>query len=321
MASLSAVLHLRVISPAERRDAVLEVLRSEPGATHVVIHVDAAVEPAGDEITADIARECANDVVDRLKDLCVQRDGAITLDVVDTVVSTAAYQAEKDAEGDPADAIVWDELAERTRDESRLNVTFLAFLCLACLLVAVGVVTDSTVTLLGGMVVGPEFGPLAALAVAAVRRRRNMAIRASIALAVGFPLAMLVTGAAVLAGEAVGWIPLETTRQLQEVDYIFRVGPLSLVVALLAGAAGMLSLVSSKSAALVGVFISVTTVPAAGFAVVAATVGEWDVAAKSALQLLLNLVGIVVAGMLVLWLHQHLHRRRAAARHAQADPV
>ena len=62
----------------------------------------------------------------------------------------------------------------------------------------------------------------------------------------------------------------------------------------------MLSLVSAKATGLVGVFISVYTITAAGFAVVAATVGQWDVAAKSALQLAVNLVGIVVAGVLVL---------------------
>src|SRR6185437_6504771 len=106
----------------------------------------------------------------------------------------------------------------------------------------------------------------------------------------------------VLAGEAIGWITVESTRELSEVDFIFQVGPLSFVVALFAGAAGMLSLVSATSAALVGVFISVTTVPAAGYAVVAATIGDWDVAAKSAAQLAINLLGIVVAGMAVLWI-------------------
>ena len=60
--------------------------------------------------------------------------------------------------------------------------------------------------------------------------------------------------------------------------------------------------VSSKSAALVGVFISVTTVPAAGFAVVAAVLGDWDVAAGSAAQLVVNLFGITLAGVLVLLL-------------------
>lgn len=60
------------------------------------------------------------------------------------MVSTAAYRAEKEAEGDPADAVIWDELAARTREESSLNVTYLTFLSLACLIAAVGVVTDSS---------------------------------------------------------------------------------------------------------------------------------------------------------------------------------
>jgi uncharacterized hydrophobic protein (TIGR00271 family) len=205
---------------------------------------------------------------------------------------------------------VWDELAARTREESTLNVTYLTFLCLACLIAAVGVVTDSPVTVVGAMVVGPEFGPLAALAVALVRRRMYLARRAAAALLIGFPVAMVVTALGVLAGEAVGWITVESTRELSEVDFIFQVGPLSFVVALFAGAAGMLSLVSAKSAALVGVFISVTTVPAAGFAVVAATVGDWEIAAQSAAQLGINLVGIVLAGVLVLWVRQLADRRR-----------
>ncbi|MFV8320811.1 DUF389 domain-containing protein [Mycobacterium sp. 23] len=308
------MLHLRVIAPTESSDSVLEVLRREVGVTHIVVHRDAALEPPGDEITADIARESANDVVDELKALGLKRRGAITLDVVDTVVSTAAYRAENEADGDPADAVVWDELAERSREESTLNATFLTFLTLACLIAAVGVVTDSPVTVVGAMVVGPEFGPLAALAVSIVRRRGYLARRAALALVVGFPVAMLVTAIAVLGGETIGWIKLGTLRQLNQVDFIFQVGPLSFVVALLAGAAGMLSLVSAKSAALVGVFISVTTVPAAGFAVVAATVGDWQVAEQSAIQLGVNLAGIVLAGVLVLWVHLQTSSRHRANR-------
>jgi uncharacterized membrane protein len=57
---------------------------------------------------------------------------------------------------------------------------------------------------------------------------------------------------------------------------------------------------------LVGVFISVTTVPAAGFAVVAATMGDWDIAAQSVAQLAVNLVGITIAGVLVLAVYRRL---------------
>jgi uncharacterized hydrophobic protein (TIGR00271 family) len=303
------VLHLRVIAPTELSESVIDLLSGNPGVAHLVVHRDAAIDPPGDEITAEVARESANDVIEGLKKLKVRERGAITLDVVDTVMSTRAYRAEDEAEGDPADAVVWDELVSRTREESTLNVTFVTFLCLACLIAAVGVVTDSPVTVVGAMVVGPEFGPLAALAVGLVQRRLYLARRASLALLVGFPVAMLVTAIGVLAGEAVGWIDFESTRELSEVDFIFQVGPLSFIVALFAGAAGMLSLVSSKSAALVGVFISVTTVPAAGFAVVAATVGDWVVAAQSTAQLAVNLLGITIAGVFVLWIY-HLRRAR-----------
>jgi len=64
-------------------------------------------------------------------------------------------------------------------------------------------------------------------------------------------------------------------------------------------------------------FISVTTVPAAGFAVVAATAGEWGTAAQSALQLLVNLVGVAFAGMLVLLLRTRRDKRNLGRPLAQ----
>ncbi|ODR09082.1 hypothetical protein BHQ15_07260 [Mycolicibacillus koreensis] len=304
------MLYLRVITPETLSDSVLRLLTEEPGVAHLVQLRGAALDPPGDLITADVARESADELVERLKALGVADRGAITMEAVDTVLSKAAYRAEKKAPGDPGDAVVWEELVGRTREESTFNLTFQLFLCLACLIAAVGVITDSAVTVVGAMVVGPEFGPLAALSVALVRRRGDLARRASVALAVGFPVAMAVTALAALAGEATGLVALDSVRDLHNVDFIFQVGPLSLVVALFAGAAGMLSLVSAKSAALVGVFISVTTVPAAGFAVVAATIGDWPVAGRSALQLLVNLFGITVAGTLVLAVRRQ-HRIRS----------
>ena len=87
---------------------------------------------------------------------------------------------------------------------------------------------------------------------------------------------------------------------------------------MLAGIAGMLSVISRRSAALTGVFISVTTVPAAGFVAVALVLGEFEKAAGSALQLALNLVGIVAAAVAVLLFYRlvtkRLPGRRGAAR-------
>ncbi len=295
------MLHLRAICSVEHTEAVVKALREHPGAAHVVLLPGAAVLPAGDVVEADIAREATDEVVATLCELGVDHSGGITLEQIDTVLSDAADAAEERAPGDGADAVVWEELLVRTGEESRLNGTFLAFLAIACLLAAVGVITDSPVTIVGAMVVGPEFGPLAAVAVGLVRRRWDLVRRASLALAIGFPLAMLITAGGTALGNAVGLFNASVIAgEGHQVDFVYKIGSWSLIVALLAGAAGMLSMTSAKSAALVGVFISVTTVPAAGYASVAAILGDWGRVVDSIGQLVVNLAGIVVAATVVL---------------------
>jgi uncharacterized hydrophobic protein (TIGR00271 family) len=295
------VLHLRVICPPEHTEAVVARLREHPGVAHVVLLPGAAVLPAGDMVEADVAREAVDDLIAVLCELGVDHSGGITLEQIDTALSDAADKAEENAPGDGTDAVVWEELLARTGDESRLNATFMAFLAIACLLAAVGVITDSPVTIVGAMVVGPEFGPLAAIAVGLVRRRWDLVRRASLVLAIGFPLAMAITAGGTALGSAVGLFDARAIAgDGHQLDFIFDIGPWSLIVALLAGAAGMLSMTSAKSAALVGVFISVTTVPAAGYASVAAILGEWDRVLPSIGQLVINLVGVVLAAAAVL---------------------
>ncbi|MBN6040858.1 DUF389 domain-containing protein [Amycolatopsis sp. 195334CR] len=308
------MLHLRAVSPPDKTDRVLEVLSDHRGATHLVLIKDAAIDPAGDVVEADIARESADEIIDALCVLDLDHSGGITLEVIDTALSDAADRAEEEAPGEGADAVVWQELLARTGEESRPNATFISFLTIACLLAAVGVVTDSSVTIVGAMVVGPEFGPLAAIAVGLVLRRWDLVRRAAAALAVGFPVAMLITLGGTVLGEATGLFDRAALLGDHEVDFIYQVGPYSLIVALLAGAAGMLSLTSAKSAALVGVFISVTTVPAAGYAVVAAVLNEWGRCIGSVVQLVINLVGIVVAAAVVLMLRRRGQRKASTER-------
>ncbi|MFI6032347.1 DUF389 domain-containing protein [Amycolatopsis magusensis] len=308
------MLHLRAVSPPEKTERVLELLSEHRGATHLVLLEGAAVQPAGDVVEADIARESADDIIDGLCELGLDHTGGITLEVIDTALSDAADRAEEEAPGEGADAVVWQELLGRTGEESRLNVTFLSFLTFACMLTAVGVVTGSSVTIVGAMVVGPEFGPLAAVAVGLVMRRWDLVRRAAAALAIGFPVAMLITLAFTVVGEATGLFDRAALLGDHDVDFIYQVGPYSLIVALLAGAAGMLSLTSAKSAALVGVFISVTTVPAAGYAVVAAVLNEWGRCIGSVVQLVINLVGVVAAAAVVLMLRRKGQRRASTER-------
>jgi uncharacterized hydrophobic protein (TIGR00271 family) len=306
---MTAVLHLRLICPSDRVGKVMDLLDRSVGVAHVAVFPGAAVRPPGDVVEADLARECVDAVLTELESLGLAHDGAVTVESLDTVLSDAADEAERAAPGEGVDAVVWDELISRTGEDSRLSISYQIFLTIACLLAAIGAITDSPVTVVGAMVLGPEFGPLAATAVGLVLRRGDLVRRGALALAVGFPLAMAVTAAAAVAFDATGLLSTRTLDSLDQVEFIYDVGPFSFLVAILAGIAGTLALTSAKSASLVGVFISVTTVPAAAFASVALVEGRFDEAASSALQLVVNLVGIVVAAALTLLIALRLRRR------------
>jgi len=308
------VIRLRALCPESETglvDKVLDVLANEAGAAHVVRLRDVMVDPPGDVVEADIARESVDGVLEALRGFDCGQRGGIVLETLDTVVSDAADRAEEAAPGEGVDAVVWDELLARTGQGARLSVTFVVMLTIACLLAAVGVVTNSPVTVVGAMVLGPEFGPLAALAVAAVRWDGPKARSAGVALGAGFAIAVAVTALATAGAEAIALIPEDVLINLSGVAFIYQVGPFSLVVALLAGVAGMVALIAGESTGvLVGVFISVTTVPAAGFAAVAAVVGDWGRALSSLLQLAVNVAGVVLAGLVVLVLVRRSRQRR-----------
>jgi len=205
--------------------------------------------------------------------------------------------------------VIWDDVTRQTGEDSRLTWNFLAFLVLATQLAGIGIVTDSPIAIVGAMAVGPEFGPLAALAVSLATRQWKLGRRAAIALGVGFPVAMLLAALTAWLSVPLGLFPRDALDKGSAVEFIYHPGPYSLIVAVLAGIAGMLSIIGRRSAALIGVFISVTTVPAAGYVAVALVLGEYQKATGSALQLMLNLVGIVVAALAVLLFYRMVARR------------
>src|SRR5437870_3572817 len=121
------MLHLRVVCPEDVAPAVVRELGDQPG---VVAVRHAGGTSHGAEITAALARECADDVLAKLRQLGVFEAGMITLEPLDTAVGRLVGQAEDDAPGEGADALIWDELAGRTGEDSALTGTFIAFMVL-----------------------------------------------------------------------------------------------------------------------------------------------------------------------------------------------
>jgi uncharacterized hydrophobic protein (TIGR00271 family) len=312
---MASVLHLRVISPPDRTADVEKLLTSSPAVTHIVVMPGTARQPEGDLLMSDVVREGASDVIQELRRLGIERDGSIMVEKVDTTLSAAATRAERRTPGLGVDAVVWEEVEQATAEESELSGAFLTFMIVATAIAGIGVLLDQPILIVGAMVVGPEFGPLAALCVGLVRRRGRLVRRGLLALAVGFAVAMVTTVLTTLLLDALGLVDKEMLLGPRPLtSFIWQPDALSWVVGFLAGIAGMLSLTSAKAGTLVGVLISVTTVPAAANAAVALAYGVTDEAAGSALQLLINLAAIVAAGVLTLIVQRVAWRRRNRLR-------
>jgi len=311
------VVHLRIVVPGAKSERVVGLLEASPSVSSLARIEGASRKPRGDLVLCDVAREDASVVIDDLRELGIPAEGSISIEEIDSQLSTAAERAERAAAGSPGDAVVWEEVEARTSESIELNANFLAFMVLACLIASVGVMTGQPILIVGAMVVGPEFGPLAGLSVALVQRRPDLGLRSLAAQAVGFPVG--ITGAflfsllakwtgLVESGFVLGDLPLTA--------FISEPSNFSFIVAFFAGVAGVLSLTSAKSGALIGVLISVTTIPAAAAIGVAAAFGDWADWRGAIAQLAINLSTIVVAGVATLWVQNRVYERRRERHHA-----
>lgn len=270
------------------------MLEDCPGVTNIVVLAGAAREPKGDLIVCDAAREAANEVIGRLGWL--KEEGSIAAEQVDLSLSKVADDAVEEAPGDPDDAVIWEDLAQRVSADSRVTWAYLAFLAIATQLAGIGVLQNSPILIVGAMVLGPEFGSIAAICFGLLSGRWSLIATALRTLAVGFAVAIAVTFACALVSTWLGWIDLHNLELNAEVQFIVKPDKWSFIVALLAGAAGVLSITAGKSSALIGVFISVTTVPAAGYVAVALAVGAWHEVMPSVAQLAVNIAGMIISG-------------------------
>ncbi len=302
---------VRVCCPADLSAQVTALLAANPTVSTLVVHSGASLSPMGDVIEADLPREAVNPVVDDLMALGVQEQGTIQLIPVPTWISQRGLAAEDRARGASADAVVWTDVVERAYDESSLTWTYLSFMVLATLLAAIAVVTDSVILVIGAMVLGPEFVPIAALGIGLVRKRGNLFRQALRTLVIGFAVSITVVAAIAAIGRALGVVEYDDllTSSRPGTSFIYSPNIWSLTIAIIAGAAGVLALTSAKSGGLVGVFISVTTIPASGNIALALVFGIWSEVWGSTLTLLINITGMALAGWLTLAIQQKVWTR------------
>ena len=290
------MLHLQLRVPSHLTDEVVRLLDGDDTVTNVAVVPGGFTKPAGCLVIADVAREGANPVVAALRRLDLHHTGSIMLSEPEAILSDAAERAEQAAPGDPDDSVVWDLVENRVRRDSTLTWVYVAFLTLATLIAGAGRLLDQPILIIGAMVVGPEFSPVAAICLGLARPRPQILPRALGTLVAGFVIAVAIAAPFWVLAHAIGQAPRAEALHGPQTDFIVQPDLWSFMIALLAGVAGVLALTTAKSGPLVGVFISVTTVPAVGTLALCVGLGIWSEIPPALAQLGINIAGLVISG-------------------------
>lgn len=303
---MADLIHLQVVAPSHLREVVTTYVEDNHAALNVVVWAGAARQPHGDVLTFDVPRETINQILADFEEMGVVEHGSITVFHTELTLSQHADQAHHDAPGDPDDTVIWDEVAETLRAAAVPSIAYIAFYLVAAVIGAAGVLTDSPILIVGAMVVGPDYAPLASIAFGIHRRDRQLATRGATTFLIGTGVAI---GTAALVGLAVrvlGQIP-EPYRldQRPNTEFITHPDLFTVIVAGAAAVAGMMALAQQRAGTLVGVLISVTTIPAMAEIGVQLALGDAARLGGALAQLGLNLACIVTVGTFTLYI---LHR-------------
>jgi uncharacterized hydrophobic protein (TIGR00271 family) len=299
------LLHLRIVTPPDLAARVLEHLHALEVVTSVCHQPGAVLRPEGDLVQCDVPNEAGSLVVETLRQLGLEERGGIAVIQLDASLSARAEQATEHAGGSSSDAVVWETLEARTASSAELSKTFLVFMVVATVLAAIGILTDSVILVIAAMIVGPELGSLAGICVGLTQRRFDLAWRSFLAILIGFPIATVAAYLATVAFIAVDLAPSEFIHATHpQTAFITNPDAYAVIVAALAGVVGMLSLSTANSGPLIGVLVSVTTIPAAGYVGVAAAYGDMSDVRGATAQLGINLGVLLVAAISTLLLQR-----------------
>lgn len=309
------MIRVRVISPAEITERVLPLLTAESGVASVQALRVSRPAPERDILEFDVVRGRADEVIARLRQFGVDQMGSISLEDATTSISQPRPPAGRRRSHFDDFAPVWAAVDARIRETAQFAPSWYALLQIAGLIASVGLLTNSQILIVGAMVVGPEYGAVMAFAFGLLRRDRALAFRSVMALVAGFLLAIAGSLLLALLVRAGGLEPRAFALGVRPVSHLINTPDwYSFIVAVLAGMVGVISLTEARTSTLIGVFISVTTIPAAADIGVSIAYGGNSEALGSAEQLLLNLAVLALVAVFGIPVQRRLWRRMTKPR-------
>lgn len=293
------MLFVQVIGHSKRAESIAALLDQLEGARAVTlvpaVRVDhsvasATVPPAAlDELLDDLDR----------------------LGVSATDITVTRAEAVGQAAGGVREAgVVWSDVLGTAWRQARPIGRYLVFMFAAGVIACYGVTEDNAILIVGAMAVSPDLLPIVAIAVGLVGRNPRLAGTSLLTLAIGLGLASLAAAIFGFAQDQLDLLPSGfDLHRAGVLGGLVDVSDETIVVAFVAGAAGML-VFETRAASAIGVAISVTTIPAAAYLGVAAGLGELSKSLGALGVLGVNVAMMVLGASAILWAQRRRDRRQ-----------
>lgn len=254
---------IQTLVPDGKHDTVVDILEAED--IEFAMTKESSESGFSDIVYIPAESDDVEAIVDKLRDVGVEREGYMVITDVETIVSEQFEEKQdEDEDGGENDRISRDELRTKARNLSRSTTNYLVLTIISAIVATAGLLQDSAAVVVGSMVIAPLIGPAMASCVGTVINDDNNALfwEGVRSQAIGLAVAVL---SATLFAVAYRFLlaPNLELLLIQQVAERAHPGLLALAIALGAGTAGALSLTSGADEALVGVMIAVALMPPA----------------------------------------------------------
>jgi len=232
------------------------------------------------------------------------KGNTISVDDVEAVVSTHIERLREKTPENTAPTNPLERLVESTERYTRVNFNFVTIIGFTTIISLIGLYTENVAILIGAMLLSPMLGPINAFAVNACLGKLNKLV-----------------GSEISTWTLIGTVILISTLITKALSFFYapavtgmilstgRVTLIDVILALILGLAGGLSLFTAMPETLIGVAVAVALVPPATVSGIALANLDLTLAAEAFTKTLVNILGLQLGGILMLTLKGVTPRR------------
>lgn len=283
----------------------MTLLTDDARASEVAV-VDGVGRPSGsDMVMADVPRGAIDGVIDRVVEPGNHEGLHVSVEPSERLFPEVV-------EGDTdREAVVWTQVTQDIHETGRLSWINVLLVVTAAMIAAVGIIENQLLLIVGAMALSPDYFMIADTCLSSVRRDRHRVLLGLRTLAISYAAGAASAWALTEVLSALDIVTAGSTSSRQLILFISQPDTLSIVVAALAGVAGALAITLPDARGLVGVFVSVTTIPAAANIGVALAARNGHEMLGAGVQLLVNVASVLIVGSITLEIRHRLRRSSA----------